>query len=103
MFAIISVNNNQVRVEPDKEYRFDLLEQKEGGITFDQVLLISDDKDNVTVGTPTIPEAKVEAEILGSLKEDKINVLKFHSKARYQRAFGSRAQKTLVKIKSIKI
>jgi len=102
MFAIISVNNNQVRIEPDKEYRFDLLEQKEGSITFDQVLLISDDKDNVTVGTPTIPDAKVEAEILGSMKEDKINVLKFHSKARYQRAFGSRAQKTLVKIKSIK-
>ena len=103
MFAIISVNNNQIKVEPDKEYKLDLLEQKEGAISFDQVLLVSDDKNSVTVGQPTIPNAKVEAEILGAMKEDKINVLKFHSKARYQRAFGSRAQKTLVKIKSIKI
>jgi len=103
MFAIISINGNQHKVFPDKQYKVELKEPenfKDGKIVFDQVLLISDEK--TVVGTPIIKGASVEAEIVEpAVKDDKVLVFKFHAKKRYKRTRGHRQVVSLIKIVKI--
>jgi large subunit ribosomal protein L21 len=69
-------------------------------ITLDKVLLV--DKDGVvTVGTPIVEGAKVEAEVLSHVRGEK--VLVFHKKRRkgYRKLNGHRQNFTEIKINSI--
>lgn len=101
MFAIISHKSKQYKVEVGKSYKLDLVEEvKEKKIKFDEVLLIADEK-SVKVGEPTIKGASVEAEILGDVKADKVNILKFHAKKHYKRVNGHRQNYTEIMISSI--
>ncbi|PIS07824.1 50S ribosomal protein L21 [Candidatus Berkelbacteria bacterium CG10_big_fil_rev_8_21_14_0_10_43_13] len=102
MFAIISHNKGQYKVEPGKTYRIDSQgETEDKKMKFDEVLLVSDDK-TVKVGDPTIKGATVEAEILGEVRDKKVGILKFHAKKHYKRYNGHRQQYTEIKISSIK-
>jgi large subunit ribosomal protein L21 len=64
MYAVIKTGGKQYRVQQGDVIRVELLEGDKGGkITFDQVLMIGGN-DSPKVGAPTVPGAKVEAEIL---------------------------------------
>ena len=101
MFAIVSHKSKQYKVEVGKTIMVDLIEDESAKkITFDQVLLVSDDK-SIKIGEPIVEDASVEAEILGSIKDEKVNVSKFHAKKRYKRNGGHRQDYLEVKISSI--
>jgi large subunit ribosomal protein L21 len=73
-------------------------------MTVDKVLLAFDDKgDKVILGTPYIAKAKVECIVAKNQKGDKIRVIKFKRKNRYQRTIGFRAHQSLLDIKKIDI
>ena len=102
MFAVVSYNGKQYKVAEGKTYKIDLLEHSEDKkISFSDVLLIEDEK--ILVGTPLVEGAKVEAEIIEDIKDDKVSGIKFHAKKRYKRNLGHRQQYTLVKITKIKL
>jgi len=103
MFAVISVNNNQHKVEEGKTYKMSLFEYdlKQKKVVFDKVMLISDEKDS-KIGKPFIEKASVEAEVLGAKKTAKETATKFKAKKRYQRTFGHRQDYLEVKIVKIK-
>lgn len=101
MFAVVSYKGNQYKIEPEKEYKIDLIEPDKKTIIFDNVLLLDDGKE-IKVGTPSVTGAKVEAEVLSTLNDKKVSVVKFHSKKRYKKLGGHRQQYTIVKITSIK-
>lgn len=102
MFAIISVNNNQIKVEEGKTYKMPLFEydQKKNKVTFDNILLFSDEKKTI-VGKPSIEKMSVEAEIIKKAKLDKVTATKFKAKKRYKRVFGHRQDYLEVKILKI--
>ena len=103
MFAVVSLNGNQYKVSPEKEYDIALMgETEETKLTFGEVLLVSDDK-KVTIGTPFIKDAKVEAEILGETVGKKVEAIKFKAKKRYKRNLGHKQHYTRVKILSINL
>jgi len=103
MFAVVSLNGNQYKVTPEKEYNIALMaETEETKLTFTEVLLVSDDK-KVTVGTPLIKDAKVEAEILGESTGEKLESVKFKAKKRYKRNLGHKQHYTRIKILSISL
>ena len=103
MFAIISHKGKQYKVEKDKSYNFDLIEEEPGKeVVFDKVILFTDDK-NVTVGTPAIKAAAVTGEIIEHIKDDKVIAFKFKAKKHYKRTQGHRQQYSVVRIKDIKI
>ncbi|MEI7558750.1 MAG: 50S ribosomal protein L21 [bacterium] len=55
-------------------------------MTIDKVLLVFDEKgEKVILGTPYLPKAKVECVIDKHQKGDKIRIIKFKRKNRYQR------------------
>jgi large subunit ribosomal protein L21 len=66
----------------------------------DQVLMLKD-KDTSTVGTPTVDGAKIEAEVLGNGRDDKVAVFKFKRRTKYRRTRGHRRDYSEIKIKRI--
>lgn len=107
MFAVISHKGNQYKVEPNKQYEVDLIDQeistgKKNTFTFSDVLLYSDN-DKVEIGNPSISGATVEAELVENVRDDKVTVFKFKSKKRYKRTRGHRQDYTVIKITKINL
>ncbi len=103
-FAVIETGGKQYKISPDDSILIEKLsgENKEGDkIVFDKVLLIDDGKD-VTVGTPYIEGAKIEATYEGQGKDKKVMVIRFRSKSRHFTKKGHRQIHDKVKIKTIK-
>lgn len=101
MFAIVTIAGKQYQVSKGDTMVVDRMEGKVGDpVTFDHVLLVSDDK-TTKVGTPTVKGAKVKAKIMSQEKGEKINVRRFKSKVRYRKSIGFRRQVTKLEIISI--
>lgn len=101
MFAIVQIQGKQYRVAVGDVVDVARMEGKEGEtVTFDQVLLVSDDK-KTKVGTPTVKDAKVTAKIVAQAKGEKLNVRRYKQKVRYRKSTGFRPQITKLEIVSI--
>lgn len=102
MYVIVEIAGQQFKVEKDQQIFVNRLEGKEGdSVSFDQVLL-QDNDGKVKVGTPVLKGAKVEAEILQHLQDDKVIVFKKKRRKGYQVKNGHRQQITKLLIKNIK-
>jgi large subunit ribosomal protein L21 len=100
-YAIIKTGGKQYRVRPGDSLE---VEKIEGGVgdtvTFGEVLLTAVDG-KIAVGTPTVPDASVTAEISGQGKGEKLTIFKYKAKTRYRRKRGHRQQLTTLLVKSI--
>ena len=101
-YAIISESGKQFRVEPGQSFHVDYRDAKQGDkITFDQVLLVSDDQ-GTKVGHPHVDGASVTAEVIGSEFGPKLVVQKLRRRKNSRRKTGHRQLYTRVRIESIK-
>lgn len=101
MFAIVIIAGKQYTVSPGDTVEVNRIEGSAGdSVTFDQVLLVSDNK-KVTVGTPLVKGAVVKAKIIAQEKGDKISVRRYKSKVRYRKAIGFRSKLTKLEITAI--
>lgn len=103
MYAVIEFQWHQYIVSQDTTLTVDRLDSdKEWAITIPQVLCLFDaDGATVSVGAPYISGASVSAQIISHQKGDKINVLKFHRKNRYERNKWFRPYQTTLTITGI--
>ncbi len=103
MYVVIQMGGKQYRVEPGKTVVVEKLAGDEGAqVTFDQVLLVSSgDGANVTIGKPTVANAKVTGEIVEQGRGEKLVVFKFRRRKNYVRRNGHRQNLTSVKITAI--
>jgi large subunit ribosomal protein L21 len=69
-------------------------------IDMERVLLISDGE-NITVGTPFIKGAKIQATVLAQVKGPKVVVFRYKAKERIRTKTGHRQQYTKVRIDTI--
>lgn len=74
--------------------------EKGGTLTFDSVLLTDNGKE-VTVGTPTISDAKVTGTVLVVGRAPKVVVVKYKAKSRYYKKRGHKQSNIKVKIGTI--
>ena len=101
IYAIIETGGKQYKVAPGKTVDIDLTGAAEGDkVELDKVLLISDDN-KVTLGAPTIEGAKVMATAGGTIKGDKIIVLRFKHKDHYTKKTGHRQKYTRLTIDNV--
>ena len=101
MYAIIESCGRQYKVSEGDVVFFEKLDVEEGNkVTFDRVLMISDDK-KVTIGQDTVKGAKVEASVVGHGKAKKIVVYKYKAKKNYRRTQGHRQPYTKIQIEKI--
>jgi len=104
MLAVIQTGGKQYKIKEKDQLRIEKLDVEEGkDITFDQVLLLSDEEGkDVTVGDPVVKGAKVKAKVLEQGRAKKVSVVKFKRKVRYRRNVGHRQPFTKVEILEIK-
>ncbi|MFA6251821.1 MAG: 50S ribosomal protein L21 [Candidatus Paceibacterota bacterium] len=102
MIAVIKTGGKQYKVAPGQKIKIEKIEKQEGEtVTFDEVLLIGDEK-IVDIGTPKIEGAKVNAKVLKQDKGEKIIIFKYKPKKRYKVKKGHRQFFTEVEITDIK-
>ena len=101
--AVIETGGKQYKVAPGASIKIEKLSdtQKVGDkVTFDKVLLV--DGSTTSIGAPYVQGAKVEATVEKIGRADKVIVLKYKAKSRYQKKNGHRQLFVQVKIDSIK-
>lgn len=100
MYAIISTGGKQYKVSKGDVIRVEKLDLEVGSnVTFDQVLLVSDKK--VTVGSPYVAGAKVEATVKNQGKAKKVIVYKYKPKSGYHKKQGHRQLFTELEINDV--
>ncbi len=101
MYAIIETGGKQYRVQEGDVVFVEKLTAEEGeAVVFDKVLAVSTDEE-LTVGSPAVVGASVNAKVLGHGKDKKIIVFKYKPKKGYRRKQGHRQPYTKVQIEKI--
>ena len=101
MYAVIRSGGKQYRVSPGDVVRVEKLDGEVGDkINLTDVLLIGGNND-LKIGTPVLPEARVTAEIMAQGKAKKIVVFKKKRRKSYSRKRGHRQEVTTLKVVEI--
>ncbi len=101
MFAIIESGGKQYKIKEGDRLKIEKVSSKGDAVIFDKVLLVGNDS-GVTVGTPVVAGATVEAKLLKEGRADKKIVFRYHSKTRYRKMKGHRQSFAEVEITRIK-
>ncbi len=102
MYAIIEACGRQYKVSEGDTVFFEKLDTEEGKkVTFDKVILVSDDK-KVEVGNPYVTGFKVEGKVVSHGRGKKVLVFKYKPKKNERKTRGHRQDYTKVEITSIK-
>lgn len=102
-YAIVRSGGKQHRVREGDTIRVESLPATEGDtVQLDDVLLVSRDG-VVTLGNPTVPGAKVTAEIVSNGRGKKVVVFKYKAKTRSRKKNGHRQPYTEMKVTGISL
>ncbi len=103
MIAVIETGGKQYIVSPGKKIKVEKLGKKAGEeVDFENVLLLENDKEEVSLGTPYLEEVVVKGEVLEEGFGEKKMVFKYKPKKRYKVKKGYKQPYTEVEIKEIK-
>ncbi len=101
MFAVIKTGGKQFRVQVGDILDVEKLDLEAGKkVTFDDVLLIEDNK-NTLIGTPVVERAQVVGEVIENLKDKKVLVFKKKRRKQYRKMTGHRQLLTRIRIQQI--
>ncbi|MCS7058299.1 MAG: 50S ribosomal protein L21 [Meiothermus sp.] len=100
MYAIIKTGGKQYRAETGSRLRVEKLEANPGETVEFEALMLGGER--TVIGTPTVPGAKVVAEVVGHGRGKKVVVAKFKAKVQYRRKRGHRQPYTEIVVKEIR-
>ena len=95
MFAIFKTGGKQYKVQKNEVIKVEKLDADKN-VEFSEVLMV-DGK----VGTPFVEGAKVKAEIVDQIRDDKVIVFKKKRRQNYRRKQGHRQYLSVIKITDI--
>jgi large subunit ribosomal protein L21 len=102
MYAVLETGSKQYRVTAGDTLEIERLRIEPGKpVTFDRVLLINNDG-QVSVGSPTVANASVVADVIEHVRGEKRLIFKMKRRKGYHKTIGHRQELTVVKIKEIK-
>jgi len=103
LYAVIRTGGKQYRVSEGDTLRVEKLPGEVGDkVSFDDVLLIGGNG-GVKIGTPTLSNVKVTAEIVEQKKAKKVLVFKKRRRKGYRRKRGHRQEITTLKVTEIQV
>lgn len=103
MYAVVRTGGKQVRVSPGDVVRVERIAAEPGAsVELSDVLLVSHEQ-GTTVGTPTVPNAKVLCEVLGEGRGKKIVIVKYKRRKNYRRKMGHRQPFVTLAVKEIRV
>lgn len=98
--AVITTGGHQYLVSEGEEIEVDLLQSNDKILDFEALLVIDGDK--VIVGSPTVKDSKVTAEVVeADLKGDKVVAIRYKAKKRVRKIRGHRQRHSRIKITKI--
>ena len=101
MYAVVKTGGKQYRVTKDDTILVEKLDADEGQtVTLSDVMLLGDG-DKVTVGTPVVSDASVEAQVVSQTRGPKIIIFRRKRRKNHRRTQGHRQDMTLLKITHI--
>jgi large subunit ribosomal protein L21 len=101
MYAVIKTGGKQYKVATGEKLKVESLGVEVGEqVTLDQVLMVVDGA-NVSIGSPTVAGAKVEATVLSHGRGKKVKIFKLRRRKHYKRQQGHRQNYTEVVIGDI--
>lgn len=105
MFAVIKTGGKQYKVAKNQIVKVEKIvsgQDVAAGdiVVFDQVLAVGEG-DKVTLGTPTVKDMKVSAEVLEQKRDEKVLIFKKRRRHNYRRKQGHRQSVVVVKIQEI--
>ena len=101
MFAIINIAGKQFKVEEGDQLKVPHLSTEVGkSLVFDKVLL-TNDNNNVELGSPILKNVSVSATVVDHGRDRKIRIFKKKRRKGYKRKNGHRQGFSLIKIDSI--
>jgi large subunit ribosomal protein L21 len=102
MYAVLETGGKQYKVTAGDTLEVERLVADAGKpVTFDRVLLVSREN-QVSVGSPTVANASVLADVVEHIRGPKKIAFKMRRRKGYHRTVGHRQELTVVKIKEIK-
>ncbi len=104
MFAVIKTGGKQYVVSEGEKIKVEKLTNKVGDtIDIEEVLLLSDKKGDVTLGTPYLKDVKVTVKVVEEGRGEKKIIFKHKPKKRYKLKKGHRQPFTEIEIKKIAV
>ena len=102
MYAVVATGGKQYRVSPGDRIEVEKLAGEVGQtVALDRVMMVGGEEGGVDVGTPTLDDAWVEAQIVDQKRGKKIIVFKHKRRKGYRRKQGHRQSLTALKITGI--
>ena len=102
MYAIVQNGGHQIKVEPGVVVTVDRKAAETGSeVTFDQVLLVSNDSGDIVAGAPFVAGAKVVGVVEDHVRGVKVRVFMKKRRKQMRRSHGFRADLTRVRVTSI--
>lgn len=103
MYAVLETGGKQYRVASGDLVEVERVSTEAGQpVTFDRVLLVNDEG-QVSVGKPTVAGATVVGEVVEHKRGPKVVAWKMKRRKGYHRKVGHRQERTVVRIKEIKV
>lgn len=103
MYAVIKTGGKQYKVAAGEKLKIESLGVEVGEqVTLDQVLMVVDGA-NVSIGSPIVAGAKVEATVLSHGRGKKVKIFKLRRRKHYKRQQGHRQNYTEVVIGDITV
>lgn len=103
MFAVIKTGGKQYKVAPGDTLRVEKLPGEPGEtVEIEEVLLVADGED-LKVGAPVVPGARVKATIVEQGRSRKIIVFRKKRRKNYRRKKGHRQYYTVLRIDEIQV
>ena len=101
MYAVLETGSKQYRVTAGDTVEVERLEVEAGQpVTLDRVLLVNNDG-KLSVGSPTVANAKVVADVVAHKRGDKVVAFKMKRRKGFHKTIGHRQELTVLKIKEI--
>ena len=103
MYAVLETGSKQYRVSAGDQVEVERLTTEVGqAVTLDRVLLVNNEG-KISVGSPTVANAAVIADVVGHIRGEKKIAFKMKRRKGYHKTIGHRQELTVLKIKEIKI
>jgi len=101
MYAIVETGGKQYKVAKDDRLQVERLDAEAGTKVELDALMVVDDKNKVTTGTPFVKNVKVTTEVVSHGKGAKLTIFKYKPKKRVRTKKGHRQQFTTLKVLEI--
>jgi len=101
MYAVVRSGGKQYNVRAGQQLDVETLAGAAGDrLELTEVLLVGNG-DQIMLGTPTVPGARIVVEVLGQERHKKVTVFKYKRKTRYKRTVGHRQPFTRLAVREI--